>query len=177
MSERTQLVGIVIAVFMLLAVLELVRRRKLRIGYSLTWLMVGVAATVLIAVPLLVSFMADLFGIASARSLLFTAGIGFALWILLDHSLTLTKLWRQDKDVAQEHALLEWRVRQLEQRVNDLLVARQDSEPREWPALPRTRPAPAGRRAEEQSPGGGEADGSAYSRTPKMENGLHEPQA
>jgi hypothetical protein len=136
MSLRTQLIAIVIAAFALLMILELVRRRRLRIGYTLIWLMVGVATMILILFPPIVSAVARLMGIASPRSLLFTAGIAFALWIALDHSLTLTKLWRQDKDIAQQHALLEKRVRQLQDKVDELTAARSLQPQLEWKEAP-----------------------------------------
>jgi len=123
MSTLTQVVGVLLAVFMLFLVLELVRRRRLRVGYSLTWLLIGSGVMVLIAVPPILNLLTRLLGMSDPRSLLFTAGIGFSFWILLDHSLTLTKLWRQDKNVAQQHALLEWKVRQLEMQLDELTEA------------------------------------------------------
>ncbi len=103
---------------MLALVLELVRRRRLRIGYSLLWLLVGGTAMTLILFRGLLGGLAQLIGVESPTSLLFTAGIAFSLVILLEHSLTLTVLWRQNKDLAQNQALLEWRIRQLETRLD-----------------------------------------------------------
>jgi len=123
MSTRTQMFGILIALFMLLLVLELVRRRRLRVGYSLAWLMIGAGALGLIALPPVLNVLARLLGVADPRSLLFAAGIAFSFWILLDHSLTLTKLWRQDKEMAQQFALLEWQVRQLRTQLDELAEA------------------------------------------------------
>jgi len=121
-SPRTQLIGIVSALALLIFVVELVRRRRLRIGYSLLWLLVGLSMLGLVLFQDVVIFLSSLIGLKSPRSLLFTAGIVFALLILLEHSLTLTILWRQDKSLAQEQALLEWRVRQLENLLHDSLT-------------------------------------------------------
>ena len=136
MSPRTQLIALVIAGSALLMILELVRRRRLRIGYSLIWLMVGVATMILILFPPIVSIVDRLMGLGSPRSLLFTAGIAFAFWIALDHSLTLTRLWRQDKDIAQQHALLERQVRQLQAQVDELTAAQLSQPQLEWKEAP-----------------------------------------
>lgn len=120
MSPRTVLIGTVASILLLAIIIELVRRRRLRIGYSLLWLFVGMVALVLVLFRGLVTFASQLMGIASPRSLLFTVGIAFAILILLEHSLTLTILWRQNKNLAQDQALLEWRVRQLEARLEEL---------------------------------------------------------
>jgi hypothetical protein len=119
MSPRAQAIAVVLALTMLCLIFELVRRRRLRIGYSLLWLLIGMGGIALMLFPEQVHALAHLMGIESPRSLLFSAGIGFILWILLDHSLTLTQLWRQNKDLAQSLAQMEWRVRQLQQQVEE----------------------------------------------------------
>jgi hypothetical protein len=119
MSPRTVLIGTVASVLLLVIIIELVRRRRLRIGYSLLWLFVGMMALVLVLFRDLASFASQLMGIALPRSLLFSVGIACAILILLEHSLTLTILWRQNKNLAQDQALLEWRVRQLEAQLEE----------------------------------------------------------
>ena len=114
MSPRAQFIAVVGAILLVILVVELVRRRKLRVGYSLLWLLVGLSILGLVMFQDIIIVISPIIGIKSPRSLLFAAGIVFALFILLEHSLTLTILWRQNKCQAQEHALLEWRVRQLE---------------------------------------------------------------
>jgi hypothetical protein len=112
------IIGIVGAAIMLAVVLELVRRRRLRIGYSLLWLLIGSTALTLILFRGILGTLAQIIGVESPVSLLFTAGIVFSFLILLEHSLTLTILWRQNKNLAQNQALLEWRIRQLETRLD-----------------------------------------------------------
>lgn len=128
MSPRAQIVALIGALLLLALIFELVRRLKLRVGYSLLWLLVGILAFVLVLFPGVVRFIDHIVGIQSPTSLLFTAGILFALLLLLHHSLTLTTLWGQDKNLAQDHALLERRVRQLESRLaNDDALSAESS--------------------------------------------------
>jgi hypothetical protein len=114
MSPRTIAVGVVASLLLLALIIELVRRRKLRIGYSLLWLFISLMLFALVLFRQPVAFVSQLLGVRLPSSFLFAAGIAFSLLILLEHSLTLTILWRQDKNLAQTQALLEWRVRQLE---------------------------------------------------------------
>jgi hypothetical protein len=65
----------------------------------------------------LVDNLARLLGVRSPGSMLFATGILFALLILLEHSLALSFLWYEKKCLSQETALLEWRIRQLEDQL------------------------------------------------------------
>lgn len=114
MSPRTQLIGVVAIVLALVLIMELVRRRQLRTGYSLLWLFIGLVVLVLAVWEDLVATLAQLLGVQSPGSMLFAAGILFALLILLEHSLALSTLWYDNKCLTQEVALLEWRICQLE---------------------------------------------------------------
>ncbi|MFC2037389.1 DUF2304 domain-containing protein [Chloroflexota bacterium] len=117
MSPRTQVIGIVGIILALALIVELVRRRKLRTAYSLLWLFVGLGVLALALWSDLVEKLAQMLGVRSPGSLLFAAGILFALLILLEHSLALSILWYHKKCLAQETALLEWRIRQLEEQI------------------------------------------------------------
>lgn len=128
MSLRTQLISIVGAIVLLALVIEFVRRRRLRIGYSLLWLLTGTTTLGLVLFQDILVFLAQLMGIKSPSSLLFTAGILFALLILLGNGITLTTLWRQNKNLAQEQALLEWKLAQLQATIKDLQASLERAE-------------------------------------------------
>jgi hypothetical protein len=117
MSPRTQAIGVVGVVLALVLIIELVRRRRLRTAYSLLWLSIGSLVLVLALWSDLVDNLARLLGVRSPGSMLFAAGILFALLILLEHSLALSSLWYEKKCLSQETALLEWRIRQLEDQL------------------------------------------------------------
>jgi hypothetical protein len=123
MSPRTQLIGVVGVALALVLIVELVRRRRLRTTYSLLWLFTGVVVLILALWTDLVEMLAHLLGVRSPGSMLYAAGILFALLILLEHSLALTLLWYHKKCLAQENALLEQRVRQLEAQLEGFAQA------------------------------------------------------
>ena len=142
MLDRITLVGLLIAIGALLLVLELVRRRKLREDYSLLWLLTAISLIVLSASRPLLDQVAALLGIVTyPPAALFLVAIVFTLAILLHFSTVLSRLTRENKEIAQQMAILRWELsetrRQLEsandhgdqQNSDDQRGVRQDDGP------------------------------------------------
>lgn len=107
--DRITLVGLIISIGALLLVLELVRRRKLREDYSLLWLLTAISLIVLSASRPLLDKVAALLGIVTyPPAALFLVAIVFLLVILLHFSTVLSRLTRENKEIAQQMALLRW---------------------------------------------------------------------
>ncbi|HEX2907041.1 MAG TPA: DUF2304 domain-containing protein [Phototrophicaceae bacterium] len=92
--------------------LELVRRRKLREEYSLLWLATAVVLIVLSLSRPLLDVLANLVGIFYPPSALFLVAVVFILVILLHFSTVLTRLAQENKETAQQIALLRWQLEQ-----------------------------------------------------------------
>ncbi|NPV68019.1 MAG: DUF2304 domain-containing protein [Anaerolineae bacterium] len=110
--DRQTLVGLIVTLGILLGVLELVRRRRLREEYSLLWILTAIALTVLNLWSAPLDWFAALTGIFRP-TVLFVIAVGFFLLILLYYSTVLTRLADQNKDLAQEIALLRHEIEQL----------------------------------------------------------------
>ncbi|MFN8450720.1 MAG: DUF2304 domain-containing protein [Anaerolineae bacterium] len=109
MIDRATLFGLAASVAGLIFVLELVRQRKLREDYSLLWLATTIILIVLsVSRPLLDSFAALLGVVTYPPAALFLVAIIFMLFILLHFSTVLTRLARENKDIAQQLAILRW---------------------------------------------------------------------
>ena len=111
MDARVQVFAVFLSVLLLLAVLELVRRRRLLERYALLWLF---SATVLIGLSVwrgLLEQVAAAVGIAYPPSALFLIAFGFILLLLLHFSIAVSRLSDQTKVLAQRLALLEERQR------------------------------------------------------------------
>lgn len=109
MPDRITLIGLGISIGGLLLVLELVRRRKLREDYSLLWFATAVSLIILSASrPLLDQFAAMIGIVTYPPAALFLVAIVFTLFILLHFSTVLSKLTRENKEMAQQVALLRW---------------------------------------------------------------------
>jgi hypothetical protein len=121
MLDRAMLFGLAAAIATMLFVLELVRRRKLREEYSLLWLATALALIILSVSRPLLDVLANLVGIFYPPSALFLVAMVFVLFILLHFSTVLTRLTQENKENAQQIALLRWQLEQAQKA----LAARQ----------------------------------------------------
>jgi hypothetical protein len=118
MPDRMTIIGLGASVAALLFVLELVRRRKLREDYSLLWLATAFVLIILSASRPLLDKFAGLLGVVTyPPAALFLVAILFMLFILLHFSTVLTKLTRENKEIAQQMAILRWELSQARQQL------------------------------------------------------------
>jgi hypothetical protein len=115
MSARIQLVAILASAVLLLAVLELVRRRRLMERYALLWLLCGVILLGLASWPGALSRISKAIGIFYPPTALFIVAFIFVLLLLLHFSSAVSRLSDQTKVLAQRLALLEERQRHLDE--------------------------------------------------------------
>jgi hypothetical protein len=111
MQDRIQIVSIIAAALLLVAVLEMVRRRRLLERYALVWL--G-SAVILLGLAIwrgALTNLAKTLGVTYPPNALFVVAFGFVLVLLLHFSLAVSRLSDQSKVLAQRLALLEARVR------------------------------------------------------------------
>jgi hypothetical protein len=114
MELRLQIVAIAGAVGLLVFVLELVRRRALMERYALLWLLASVVILGLAIWDEALGLIARELGILSAPNALFFVAIAFILLLLLHFSAAMSRLTDQSKVLAQQHAMLEERLREVE---------------------------------------------------------------
>ena len=113
MELRLQIVAIFGAVFLLVLVLELVRRRALMERYALLWLFSSVVILGLAIWQDALNVLARQLGILSAPNALFFVALAFILLLLLHFSAAMSRLTDQSKVLAQRQAILEQRMREL----------------------------------------------------------------
>lgn len=104
--EKIQIIAIVTSLLFLAYIIRLILKGKLREEYSIVWI-------VCTAILIVFSFwrdglvvMADLLGVYEAPNLVFTACIFAILIYLLHLSVVVSKLHAQNKQLAQDIALL-----------------------------------------------------------------------
>jgi hypothetical protein len=90
----------------LVAVIELIRRGRLKEKYSLLWLFAGGVLLILSMSRGLLEYIALLFGIFYPPSFLFLLAFLFLLLITLHFSVVVSGLSEKNKKLAQEVALL-----------------------------------------------------------------------
>lgn len=124
LSIRLTLIVLLGALALLVLVIEMVRRRALAERYSLLWLAAAIVVVSLAALRPLLDRLAMFMGFSYAPSLLFLAGFGALLMILLYLSTVITTLTRQNRITAQRMGLLQARVEELEREKSDKATAK-----------------------------------------------------
>ena len=111
---RVSVVAALFSLVLLVAVLELIRSRRLRERYALLWLLTAVVLLTLSVWRSGLDTIAGAVGIAYAPSALFAVALGFISVLLLHFSLVISRLADQSKVLAQRISLLQQRVDELE---------------------------------------------------------------
>ena len=106
MPLRQKLVAIFICLVIFAAIIELVRRRKLREEYSWFWLLTGVGLFFLAVKYDVLVAITKFIGASFPTSTLFFFGILFLILVALHFSIVLSHFADQIKNLAQELALL-----------------------------------------------------------------------
>lgn len=104
--DLLKILSVAATLFMLLVVIELIRRGRLKERYSLLWLFAGGILLVLSSSRSLLEFFSHMVGIYYAPSFLFLMAFLFLLLITLHFSVVISGLSEKNKRLAQELALL-----------------------------------------------------------------------
>lgn len=129
MLDRSILFAVIASVIALLFVLELVRRRRLREEYSLLWLGTAIVMLVVGVWRDLLHGLAGAVGIIYPPNLLFLLAALFLLAIQLYFSTVITKLTQENKEIAQQVALLRYEVESLRNNADADNVDREKHDP------------------------------------------------
>ena len=117
MTARLQLYMILGAVILLAVIFCLLKRGLMSVKYSLLWLLLAVCLVIAAAVPYTVFVLRDLLDIQMPVNLIFLLMFCFVLVMLLSLSVAITQLAEKCKRLTQANAILEKRVRDLEDTV------------------------------------------------------------
>ena len=110
---RVSIFASLAALILLLAVFELIRRRRLRERYALLWLLTGIVLLVLSLWRDGLNTIAGWFGVETyPPAILGAVGALFILLVLLHYSTVISRLSDQNTILAQRLALLEHELRE-----------------------------------------------------------------
>ena len=105
--------GLVVVIYFLL-ILHFMKRKMLSLKYTLLWLLSGFAMGILVIFPGLLDTFVKILGIATPVYGLSVFAIFFLLVIAMSLTAIVSRQTERIKDLAQENAVLEKRVRELE---------------------------------------------------------------
>ncbi|MEW6583781.1 MAG: DUF2304 domain-containing protein, partial [Actinomycetota bacterium] len=111
---RIVLVGIATSAAFIVAILALIRTRRLQERFAILWILTGIGVVVLGLWTNGLEAIARLVGIAYPPSALFALVSGFVVLVLLHTAVILSRLSNQNQNLAQRIALLDERLRRLE---------------------------------------------------------------
>ena len=109
----------VASLVLLFGVLELVRRRRLREKYALLWIWTAIVLLILSLWRGLVDSVAIALGISYGPLITIAVGALFVLVVLLHYSTVISALTDRSAVLAQQVAMLEERLRRLEDKQSD----------------------------------------------------------
>ena len=115
MSLTSYILGIAVTLLALGVVVEMLRRRRLRERHALWWLVAAAMALVISVFPATLDWAADLVGVAIPTNLVFFVSIAILFLVCLQNSSEVTVLENKTRTLAENSALLELRIRQLEE--------------------------------------------------------------
>ena len=120
MTLRFQIIIAVIVLIGLVYLVNLIRKNRLELKYALSWIIVSVLVLILACFPVIMDKLAALLGIASPVNMLFLFGFLFISLIILTLTVALSIAASSVKRLTQKTALLDKRIKELEDKVNSL---------------------------------------------------------
>ncbi len=97
-------------------ILNMIRKKKLNIKYSLLWIATAVITIVMAVFPKLPELIAKLLGIYSVVNMVFVVAAIFSLMIILSLTAIVSRQTDRIRALTQSQAILEKRVRELEEK-------------------------------------------------------------
>lgn len=120
MSTRLQVLLLIAVIIYFVIILYLMQKGRIQTQYALVWLLSAVVLLVVAVFPQIIYCLSDLVGIElSTNFIFFIAGV-FAILILLSLTVIVSKFTERLKRITQTQALLEKRVRNLEEKLKQL---------------------------------------------------------
>ena len=109
--------GIVDLIF-LVVILNMLKKKKLNLKYTLTWLFAAFALLVVDCFPQIIEGIMNLVGVASPVSMVFVLEALFVLVILLSLTAIVSHLTERVYRLTQTIAIMEKKIRELEEEKN-----------------------------------------------------------
>jgi hypothetical protein len=120
MSTYQYIFSILISLITLGIVIEMLRRRQLRERHAIWWLVAGIFALIISIFPTLLTAPAKFLGFEVPVNLAFFAALIVLFFVALQTSSELTKVETHNRSLAEELALVQIKLDQIEQELKHL---------------------------------------------------------
>lgn len=116
MTATARIVLFIFVLVYLVILFNLIKRKKYELKYTLIWMLLGFTMLILISFPSILEYVSYLIGVSLPINTLFILGIFFSLFISMCITAIVSSLTTKVKKIAQYVAILEKRVRELENK-------------------------------------------------------------
>lgn len=117
MNIASYIFGIVGALITLAVVIEMLRRRRLRERHALWWVVAGTLALIIGVFPQTLVWASQVVGVQIPTNLVFFVSIFILFLVCIQHSAELTSLEDETRMLAEQAALQDLRIRELEAKL------------------------------------------------------------
>jgi hypothetical protein len=114
-----QIGAIAMSVFFLFAVIELIRRNRLKEKYAILWIFSAIILIIFSLSDKLLDKTAQILGVAYGPSLIFLFAFIFLLFIVFHFSTVLSKESDRSKTLAQKIGILDNKIKELEKQLEE----------------------------------------------------------
>ena len=126
MTTVFRIILLVCVLIYLLVILALMRRGRMSLKYSLIWFLSGVILLICVIFPQVIRFFTRLMGIYSDTNAVFFIGVCFLILIVLSLTSIASGQSERIRTLVQTQAILEKRVRDLEEKVGRMETEKQE---------------------------------------------------
>lgn len=105
MTLRLKVILLIVLGIGIIFISNLIRKRKLELKYALSWLMLEAGLFLIVLIPGLMNGIAHLLGIYDATNMVFLLGFIFAIVLILNLTMSLSRNLDRVRRLAQESAL------------------------------------------------------------------------
>ncbi len=110
MTGKIQLIIGIFLVIGLVAIVNMIRKRKLDLKYALSWLIAIAAVLIIDCFPILLTRLSHLLGIWAPVNMIFFLGFCFSLMIIFTLTVTLSRMSERVRKLSQAVALNEEKI-------------------------------------------------------------------
>lgn len=121
-----QLFAVLIAAFVFIVVIEMLRRRKLREKYAAMWLVVSLGVVALGVIPGLATLLSDLVGFQLAANFVLASAAFVLLFVVLQLSSEVGHLEEEVRTTVEEIALLRCEMEDMRARLDERVTSAEE---------------------------------------------------
>ena len=110
---------IVIALIYIICILKAVKSKKMRIGYLIFWMIIGVILIVALCIPNFVDNVSRCLGFEMPINMIFSMAIFIILYLIFNLTILISKQEQKNVMLIQEISILKKRVEELEKNKSE----------------------------------------------------------